>query len=119
MKWLYRKDSSGFFIAWEEGVIQGFASAHYNWIDLDGKEVVELHEITVRKESQRRGIGKALMMRIFEETAKRGRDSIALWVGEDNINAIKFYEKLGFIAERKLGVWMKMVKRMIMMNEGP
>lgn len=50
------------------------------------------------------------MNRIFEEVVKRGRNSLGLWVGEENINAIKFYEKLGFISEKKMGMWVKMVK---------
>lgn len=44
----------------------------------------------------RHGIGSKLINWGINELKKRGFKKVTLWVLEDNINAIEFYEKIGF-----------------------
>ncbi len=63
----------------------------------------ELESLYIKTSELHKGIGTAL----FKETAKQlysqGRRTMIIWCLKDNINAIKFYEKLGGIkAETKM-----------------
>lgn len=59
--------------------------------------------IGVKKGSERKGIGKKLL-EFCEKTARKcGMCVIKLEVDEDNINAVKFYKKNGFISLNETG----------------
>ncbi|WP_010204474.1 GNAT family N-acetyltransferase [Salinibacterium sp. PAMC 21357] len=46
---------------------------------------------------QGKGLGRALLEKLFDELRARGVPGIHLGVGEDNHNAIAFYRHLGFV----------------------
>lgn len=56
-----------------------------------------LHHLYVVPNFQNRGIGKSLLDKAKQESPKR----ISLWIFEDNREAIKFYEREGFILQEK------------------
>jgi ribosomal protein S18 acetylase RimI-like enzyme len=62
----------------------------------DGKTKAHLHHTRVLKELQGRGIGSQLVKIAEYEACKRKFKEITLGVEETNIEAIKFYEKLGY-----------------------
>lgn len=66
--------------------------------EINDDESMELERIYVCKEFQRKGIGVQLVNKVISE-AKKG-DFVALWLGvwEHNLEAIKFYKRLGFKA---------------------
>lgn len=104
-KWLIKRD--GFFIM-EGNEAISFIVCDSNWIGLYGK-VGEIHEIAVKKEWKKRGIGK-MLVRIAENYLKaKGCNVFELWVGEKN-DAIKFYKKLGYKEKEKIGEWIRMEK---------
>lgn len=45
----------------------------------------------------RQGIGKELLQWGINDLRNKGYNKISLWVLEENINARKFYEKMGFV----------------------
>jgi ribosomal protein S18 acetylase RimI-like enzyme len=47
---------------------------------------------------QRRGIGRALMLHVFQAFRQRGAEMVALKVEADNAAAIRFYQRLGMIS---------------------
>jgi RimJ/RimL family protein N-acetyltransferase len=56
---------------------------------------------------RRRGIGTKLARTTFRWAKDAGFEKIVVWVFEDNIQGLRFYEKLGF---RRVGKWTKQVK---------
>jgi ribosomal protein S18 acetylase RimI-like enzyme len=52
-------------------------------------------DLAVHPLSQRRGIGRALMLQVFQAFRQRGSDVVALKVEADNDAAIRFYRSLG------------------------
>lgn len=61
---------------------------------LDGSVLVL--DIAVHRDYRRKGIGSAMMRRLVGECAAKNRDQIALAVTEQNRDAIRLYEHLGF-----------------------
>ena len=103
-KWLlYHAD--GFFVLEGDDAIS-FIACDSDWIGYDGVTGA-IHEIIVKKEWKRKGIGK-MMVRIAERYLK---GKIELWAGKENINAIKFYEKLGYKRKGEINEWVRMVKK--------
>ena len=61
----------------------------------------EVIDIGVLSEYRKRGIGKGLFEAVFQYMRENGVGSLNLEVREDNIPAIRLYEKLGF---EKVGI---------------
>ena len=57
---------------------------------------IHIHRIAISPEHQRRKVGSALIEHLVTDCYKSGINSITLKVRDFNINAQKFYEKLGF-----------------------
>ena len=64
--------------------------------DLKTMDSVELERIYVVNEHQGKGIGKKMLQNAKDLSMKTGRSYLWLGVWENNISAIKFYEKQGF-----------------------
>ncbi len=60
-------------------------------------ESLEIERIYIRKNYQGKGLGKYLINKAEEIARKKKKKSIWLGVWEKNVNAIKFYEKQGFV----------------------
>ena len=110
LRWLYDGDPHGFFVALEDDKPVGFVSIHSNWHERSGGHVGELHEIAVRPDWGRKGIGTALIHQAEQFARQQGRETATLWVGEHNTRAAELYRKLGFQCVRHAGVWMRMQK---------
>ena len=61
-------------------------------------ELICIHSL---RENWRKGCGKMMMERILGDMERAGYAKIMLWVFEDNVRAIRFYEALGFVASGK------------------
>lgn len=59
----------------------------------------ELHSIYLHPKYYRKGIGSKAVEFACEKAIQIGKKYMNVWVIKDNINAIKFYEKQGFIAD--------------------
>ena len=66
-------------------------------------ETCELHRIGVKRELQRRGIGRALLKTLLKEAAGKGAKEVILEVNEKNRKAVSLYKAFGFskVSERK------------------
>ena len=87
-------DDAEFLVAEDDGEVLGYL--HY---DCDGAEP-ELHRIYVNLERKRAGIGSALMRELHAHL--RPGSSYVLLVAEANADARAFYERHGFIVERRV-----------------
>lgn len=62
-----------------------------------GADSLEVERIYIRPDFKRRGLGKYLIDKANEIAQAQGKSRIWLGVWEHNVNAIAFYEKMGFV----------------------
>ncbi|MEV0811003.1 ribosomal protein S18-alanine N-acetyltransferase [Micromonospora sp. NPDC050200] len=55
-----------------------------------------VQNIAVRRDAQRRGVGRMLLEELLAETARRGARTVLLEVAADNAPAQKLYDRYGF-----------------------
>jgi ribosomal protein S18 acetylase RimI-like enzyme len=84
-----------FLVAESEGKVIGL-------VGLTGRKVLEVVGTAVHPDYRGRGIGKALMEAIIEEARGLRRDRVTVGVREDNLPAVKLYERSGFKAYQRL-----------------
>jgi [ribosomal protein S18]-alanine N-acetyltransferase len=61
-----------------------------------GSEVARLYSIAVSDRARGRGVGAALLAAVEKAAAGRGCDRLRLEVRQDNVSAIRLYERLGY-----------------------
>lgn len=87
----------GFFYI---GYYKGKPCAELFWCEgkemIESAEIVALHSIP---ECWGHGVGKEIIDKAIDEIKAKGYKNIYLWVFEENIRAIKFYEKEGFVLD--------------------
>ena len=110
LRWLWKGDPEGFLVAENEKGILGFISVHSEWRDWEEGRCGEIHEIVVREEFKRKGIGKSLFLAAIEYLRRRGHSKITLWVGKENRIARQWYRRLGFEEVYIVGEWVRMKK---------
>ncbi len=111
LNWLFRRDVAGIWVAEEDGKILGFVASDGNWFSKrEGKVVGAVHELVVLPPYRSKGVGKALMEKVFEYFKSRGLDLAELWVGDENMPALEFYKKLGFKERDRFNYWIRMTK---------
>ncbi len=89
-------DYSMVLLAMLDGVPQGFIAVKDGVDDTYDVTVEHLH---VLPDAQGRGIGRLLMAEAAGRLMNRGLSSVCLWVFEDNVAAIGFYERLGGVTD--------------------
>ncbi len=80
-----------------------------------GDDFYELHYIYLHPDYFRQGIGTRVMEFAFDKARGVGKTAMTVWVFADNANAIRFYERCGFIAdgcskERDFGKTIKSIR---------
>ncbi|MFQ6050787.1 MAG: GNAT family N-acetyltransferase [Candidatus Hydrothermarchaeota archaeon] len=113
LKWLYKRDPMGFFVAYFKNRPVGFISVDSRWYSVDkGVLLGEIHEVVVIREFQGKGIGKRLFETGLSYLKSKGIKNLELWVGENNRRARKFYRKYGFKEVEKRWDWVRMTKKL-------
>ena len=95
-----------------------YPDAEYDVIVLDGgpagrvwvgRDDVEIHllDIAVLPEAQNRGVGTAILRALIEESRRTGR-RLRHMVFVMNADALRFYERLGFVAFEEVGPYLHM-----------
>jgi len=109
-KWLLLRDPNGFLIAELEKPV-GSIACDTNWFSyVELRRVGEIHEIFVHPNYRKRGIGSTLLKKAIEYAKSKKREMMGLWVGVENYEAKKFYEKFGFTETVTIGKWTRMIK---------
>lgn len=85
-----KKLNSKYIVAKIEDEIVGFAGINYNY------DYVEIMNIVCRKNYRRKGIASVLLEKLILNSKEFNVSKIGLEVSEENIPAIKLYEKIGF-----------------------
>ena len=76
------------------------------WISRDAEEI-HLLDIVVLPEFQKRGVGGALLNSLIDE-AKQSSKALRHYVFVMNADALRFYERLGFVVIEEIGAYKHM-----------
>ncbi|MFH1723159.1 MAG: GNAT family N-acetyltransferase [Elusimicrobiota bacterium] len=63
----------------------------------NGGDIAHIHDLEVRKEMQRRGIGREMVGSIETLAKEKGIKTLTLGVDRANLRAIKLYESMGYV----------------------
>lgn len=93
-----RDEKTIYLIAELDGEAAGYAKIKFDAREdcVSGEKTLELCRLYALDKYIGKGIGKALMLELFEIAEETKRDTIWLGVWEYNFRAQKFYEKFGF-----------------------
>jgi GNAT superfamily N-acetyltransferase len=83
-------------LAWDGAQLVGFASYSFLWPAADLTRSLFLKELYVTGEHRKKGVGKSLMQRLFDIAAEHECSRVEWTADNTNIDAQRFYEKLGF-----------------------
>ena len=84
-----------------DGVIVGIMTVASSRDEDTDDSFYELHGIYLHPDYYRKGIGTQAMEFACNIAHSLDKITMILWVFEDNINSVKFYEKCGFAADGK------------------
>lgn len=94
---LFRSDPAAHVIlAWEGRELAGMAAYTFLWPALRTTMSLYLKELYVRQSYRGSGTGRLLMRHLFKRAADDGCSRVEWTADEDNAEARRFYEKLGF-----------------------
>jgi GNAT superfamily N-acetyltransferase len=83
-------------LAYDDDRLAGFASYSFLWPAVGLTQSLFLKELYVAAAYRRRGVGRRLMQGLFELAAETGASRIEWMTEHANVEAIAFYERLGF-----------------------
>lgn len=84
-------------LVYDDGIVKGVINRAFK------DDVVEICELYVEPFFKGKGVGKELIQQVISEAQTSKKNSIFLWVIEENWSARRFYENNGFIANGKTG----------------
>jgi len=83
------------FVAEEDGDALGYAIVFETYSTFRAKPILYLEDLFVSPRARRRGVARALMERVTSEARSRGCVRVSWVVLDWNVEAQRFYEKLG------------------------
>ncbi len=90
---MLRGNHTFYVVAEEEGKIIGSCGV------MQVLDEGNITNVVIEKESRRKGIGGAMLSFLLEEGKKQGITAYTLEVRVSNAEAVRLYEKLGFVSE--------------------
>ena len=90
---------SAFYFVFKDEILVGYFKLNENsaQTDIKAKECIELERIYVLEEFQGNGIGVQVLRETLKLAAQEQKQFIWLGVWQRNMDAIRFYEKHGFV----------------------
>lgn len=100
-------------IAYEKGMAAGFACAQVFWSMCYDVKYAEITELFVKEPFRKKGFGRGLISFLEKTFEQQGIFDFQLFTSEDNENAQRFYEKMGYARDREL-MYRKRLKRILL-----
>lgn len=95
---LQNQDSSFYFVYINKQLLGYFKlNQHQAQTDIQEDDSMELERIYIQEEFQGQGYGAVLLNRIIEIGLKANKSFLWLGVWQQNVKAIRFYERYGFV----------------------
>lgn len=85
-----------FFLAKYEGEVAGVANCFVAFSTFKAKQLINIHDFAVSPHFRRKGIGRAMMQKIFEYARENDFCKVTLEVRNDNYGAQELYKEAGF-----------------------
>ncbi|MFJ8066040.1 GNAT family N-acetyltransferase [Psychrobacillus sp. NPDC096426] len=95
----FMNEESIVFIAYDEHDPVGFTQLFPSFSSVSMQKSWVLNDLYVKKSARRRGIADKLIRKAISFAEETGAKGILLETGQQNVNAQKLYEKIGFIRE--------------------
>lgn len=90
-------------LAWDNGMLAGFASYSFLWPAAELTRSLFLKELYVAEAARRNGVGKLLMRRLYDTAIKCDCSRVEWTTDSENADAQRFYAELGVpVKESKL-----------------
>lgn len=95
---LAQKDSQFFFV-YDDEQLAGYIKVNVNAAQSEqmSDDSLEVERIYVRPDFKRRGIGKYMLEQAITIAKEKKKSQVWLGVWEKNMNALAFYQKMGFV----------------------
>jgi len=92
-------NNAAFYFAILEDQVIGYLKLNFgpSQTELQNDKAVEIERIYVLRAFQGKSVGQALFGKAIEITREKGADYVWLGVWEENLKAINFYKKNGFV----------------------
>lgn len=107
LKKILADDKTPVFVAEKDGSVLGYAfCVHQQYIDNNNMTDIKtlyIDDLCVDETARGAHIGKALYEYVLDFAKKQGYYNVTLNVWADNVNALKFYEKVG-LKVQKIGM---------------
>lgn len=94
-------DNTDSYVIESDGKIVGIMGVGAPHDDDADDDVYELLYLYLHPDTFRMGIGSQAMAFAFNLARSLGKSTMTLWVLAENVNALAFYEKCGFLADGK------------------
>ena len=96
----YVKDQKAILLGvFNDGILVGFVWCYIH--DYFGEKRLHVNQIVIDKDFRGQGIAKKLLAQTEKYADKLNIKTIDLFVTEGNITAVKMYEDLGYVTERR------------------
>lgn len=105
------KDQSVAFISFEGDEPLGFVQLYPSFSSVSMKPSWILNDLYVKKETRGRGIGENLLQTAIQFAAETGAKGLFLETANDNENAQRLYEKIGFKKEANYFYYYSIAKK--------
>jgi ribosomal protein S18 acetylase RimI-like enzyme len=93
----------GFFN--DDGRLLGFVLNYFSFSSVSQGGIVVLNDLFVIPDERGRGIGEALIRRVWELARERGAVRVDLGTAKTNVAAQRLYERLGFVRDNEFFVY--------------
>ncbi len=84
------------FLAWDGATAVGLATCFIGFSSFAARPLINIHDLTVVDEHQRKGIGRRLIESVVEHANSLNCSSVTLEVRMDNVPARSLYHRMGF-----------------------
>ncbi|SFH56699.1 GNAT family N-acetyltransferase [Pisciglobus halotolerans] len=91
--------NSAFFFLYQDEALAGYLKVNIEDAQTEriAEDALEVERIYIKREFKKNGLGRCLIHQAMEIAYEQNKKVLWLGVWEENLNALAFYEKMGFV----------------------